>query len=284
MKKCLIVINSYKEDASALGKEIGSFLEQNGLQYSFYSYNGRTYNNPVLPISKGSCDFVITLGGDGTVLFVSRVCAPLEIPVFPINFGEFGFLATVQKDNWKDELKLYLENKSHISKRSLVELEVIRNKALIFSTSGMNDAVISSEGSSSLINLSVSYNEALIGPFKANGVIVATATGSTAYSAAAGGPILDPAMKVLLLTPISSFSLSARPLVFGDEGELVITVQPSRAEIRLTVDGQINYELKEDDIVILRISDDKARLISSTHERFYSSLRSKLNWSGGPHA
>ena len=284
MKKCLVVINSYKEDASAMGKEVGSFLEGRGVEYSYYSYNGRTFDNPVLPLTKGCCDFVITLGGDGTVLFVSRVCAPLEIPVFPINFGEFGFLAAVQQDNWKEELDSFLKGNAYIGERNLVDIEVIRNSSTVFKTIGMNDAVISSEGSSSLINLNVAYNHARLGPFKANGIIVSTATGSTAYSAAAGGPIVDPSLDVLLLTPISSFSLSARPLIFGRKSELVITVMPSRADIRLTADGQSHFELKEKDVVILGVSKYRARLISSTQEKFYHSLRSKLNWSGGPHA
>ncbi len=284
MKKCLIVINSCKEEVSAVSKEVGSFLTSNDVEYSYYSYNGRTHDNPVLPLNRGSVDFVITLGGDGTVLFVSRVCAALEIPVFPINFGEFGFLAAVQKENWKSELQSYLDGKSYIGERSLIEVEVIRNSCTVFKATGMNDAVISSEGSSSLINLDVAYNQALIGPFKANGLIISTATGSTAYSAAAGGPIADPSMEIMLLTPISSFSLSARPLIFGNNSEIAVTVIPSRADIRLTVDGQIHHNLVVGDVIIIGLSRDKARLISSTQGKFYLSLRSKLNWSGGPHA
>ena len=284
MKKSLIVINSYKEKASVLSEEVGDFLKDHEVECSYYSYNGRTYDNPVLPLTKGCCDFVITMGGDGTVLFVSRVCAVLDIPVFPINFGEFGFLAAVQQDNWKNELLQFLQGKSYIGNRNLIDIEVIRESKSIFKSLGMNDAVISSEGSSSLINLNVAYNHALLGPFKANGIIVSTATGSTAYSAAAGGPIADPSLDILILTPISSFSLSARPLIFGRDSELAITVMPSRADIRITADGQTNFELKENDVVILGVSKYKAHLISSTQEKFYLSLRSKLNWSGGPHA
>lgn len=125
---------------------------------------------------------------------------------------------------------------------------------------------------------------ALLGPFKTNGIIVSTPTGSTAYSAAAGGPIVEPELSALVLTPVSSFSLSARPLVFGEKGEIVITLMSSRSDASLTCDGQIDFELKEGDVLILKIPEFRAKLICSTQEKFFSALQSKLNWSGGPRA
>lgn len=283
MKKCLIVINSFKVQASSLAKEIESFLTENDIQSSKFTYNSANLDKKVNADFSGF-DFVITLGGDGTVLSASRKCAKLGIPVFAINLGEFGFLAGVQKENWKEELSNYLNGKSVISQRALIECEVLREGKSIFSTNCMNDCVISSIASSSLINLNVAYNHALLGPFKANGIIVSSPTGSTAYSAAAGGPIIDPSLEAMVLTPISSFSLSARPLVFGSQSEITVTVLPSRAEIGLTADGQISFNLRAEDVIILGIPKYKASLICATQEKFYSALQSKLNWSGGPRA
>lgn len=284
MKKCLIVSNSFKADAQHLGKEITSFLEARGILCSVFSYNGRDAVNKTLELNCSGNDFVVTLGGDGTVLFACRSCAPLDIPVFPINLGEFGFLATVSKDGWEKELSAFLEGKSFVSERNLVKCEVIRNGSTVFECSSMNDCVISSSPSTRLVNMNVAYNHALLGPFKANGIIVSTPTGSTAYSAAAGGPIVEPSVPALVLTPVSSFSLSARPLVFGRHGEIVITVLESRAEVALDCDGQVGFELQKDDVIILGIPEYTAKLIGATQEKFYAALQSKLNWSGGPRA
>ncbi|MBP5696664.1 MAG: NAD(+)/NADH kinase [Treponema sp.] len=284
MKKCLVIVNRFKKNASELGEEICSFLKENSVGSDIYSYDSSS-----LACAKSSpnfCgyDFTITLGGDGTVLSACRGCAPLGIPVFPINLGEFGFLAVVSPLDWKRDLLDYIQGRAFTGSRSLVRSEVIRDGKTVFDVCGMNDAVISSPGSSRLVNLDVAYNHALLGPFKANGIIVSTPTGSTAYSAAAGGPILDPSLDGLVLTPVSSFSLSARPLVFSAKGEIAITVKPSRVEVGLSIDGQMNFTLQENDVIILGIPEYKASIICSTQEKFYAALQSKLNWSGGPRA
>lgn len=284
MKKCLIIANSFKENAGLLGNEISVFLKKENIENSLFLYDGKEVRSKILDIDFSGYDFVVTLGGDGTVLFACRGCAPLGIPVFPINLGEFGFIAAVPKDNWKKKLELFLREKCYISSRSLVQCEVLRNGKTVFRCCGMNDCVISSCPSSHLVNLNVAYNHALLGPFKTNGIIVSTPTGSTAYSAAAGGPIVEPELSALVLTPVSSFSLSARPLVFGEKGEIVITLMSSRSDASLTCDGQIDFELKEGDVLILKIPEFRARLICSTQEKFFSALQSKLNWSGGPRA
>ncbi len=284
MKKCLIVANSFKKEAVVLAEKIEEFLKKREVSSRLYTYNGREDSGNNLLTDFSGFDFVVTLGGDGTVLFVCRGCAPLGIPVFPVNLGEFGFLAAVSKTSWEKDLLTFLEGKSFISERSCVSCEVVRSGKTVFECCSMNDCVISSSASSRLANFNVAYNHALLGPFKANGIIVSTPTGSTAYSAAAGGPIVDPSLPALVLTPISSFSLSARPLVFGPAGEITITVLPSRCSTNLTCDGQIDFELEEDDVVILGIPEFNAKLISSTQEKFYSALQSKLNWAGGPRA
>ncbi len=284
MNNCLIVINSAKKESATLGKNISDFLDTFSIACKIFSYNGLCVQKKNLDISFEGFDFVITLGGDGTVLFASRGCAPLDIPIFPINLGDFGFLAAIQKNEWQEELKNYLVGKKYEQKRFLVDAEVLREGKTIFTISAMNDVVIASVGSMQLCNLNVAYNHALLGPFKANGIIVSSSTGSTAYSAAAGGPIIDPSLNTLLLTPISSFSLSARPLVFSSEGELAVTVLPSRSDIGLVADGQETFDLKVNDVIILRVSKYAVRLIGSSQEKFYSALQSKLNWAGGPRA
>ncbi len=282
MKKCLIVVNSFKTEALGIAKEITDFLAQNAIEASTFEYHNKGETGKQVETSFDGYNFVITLGGDGTVLFACRGCAPLGIPVLAINLGEFGFLASIQVPDWKEEITSYLTGTAYVSERSLIEAEVLRGGKTVFRTNCMNDIVISSIATSRLVNLGVAYNRAMLGPFKSNGIIISTPTGSTGYSAAAGGPILDASVEAMVLTPISSFSLSARPLVFGPDGEIAITIMPSRVDAELSADGQIPLSLQEGDVIILGLTDYKAKLLCNSQEKFYLALQSKLNWAGGP--
>lgn len=284
MKKCLIVVNSFKESAVNLAKEITRFLAEKSIVADTFEYHNKGETGKKVETSFDGYTFVITLGGDGTVLFAARGSAPLGIPVLSVNLGEFGFLASVQTSDWKEQLTSYLNGTAYVSERSLIEAEVLRGGKTVFRTNCMNDIVISSIATSRLVNLGVTFKSASLGLFKANGLIVSTPTGSTGYSAAAGGPILDASLNAMVLTPISSFSLSARPLVFGSDGEIAITVLPSRVDVELSADGQIPLALEEGDVIILSLSEYKAKLLCTSQETFYSSLQNKLNWAGGPRA
>ncbi len=284
MKKCLIVANSFKKESEPLAERISDYLNRREISVRLFMYDSLGDCSECSTLDFTGYDFVVTLGGDGTVLFACRNCARLGIPVFPVNLGEFGFLACVQKDSWQKDMESYLDGKCFVSERTLVEYEVVRNGKTKYTGVSMNDCVIASSPSNHIVNLNVAYNHALLGPFKTNGIIVSTPTGSTAYSVAAGGPIVEPTLPALVLTPVSSFSLSARPLVFGRQGEIVITVTHSRASVTLSCDGQKDYPLQENDVIILGIPEYTARLICSTQEKFYAALQSKLNWAGGPRA
>lgn len=282
MKKCLIVVNTHKNESQELGKLISEYLDTRGISSSFFCFDGFSDENPFNDV-----DFVITLGGDGTVLFAARGCAELGIPVFPVNFGEFGFIASIQKEGWKKDLDLFLENRAKIVERGMVQAVVLSgsNGKTVFSGIGLNDIVISAKMASRTILLGVDFNYVSLGTFKADGLIVCTSTGSTAYSSAAGGPIVDPSMDALVLTPLNAFSLSNRPLVLNPKGELEITVLPSReSDIIITIDGQKPFDIHEGDCIKIRQISKKVKLVGCTAERFYEALQSKLNWAGGPHA
>ena len=280
MKKCLIVINTHKQESKTLGNEISNYLGKRGIESSFYRFDGFSTENPFT-----GCDFAVTLGGDGTVLFAARGCAALGIPVFPVNLGEFGFIASIQKSEWEANLVQFLSGKAYIDKRNMVQAALVRGKSSEFSAVALNDIVISAKTAARTISLDISYNCAPLGIFKADGIIVSTATGSTAYSASAGGPIIDPELDALVLTPINAFSLSSRPLVLSPNGEIGITVLPSRVQdVIITVDGQESVNLQIGDCIKIRKTADKVKLVGCTTEKFYDALRSKLNWSGGPHA
>ncbi len=283
MKKCLIIVNTNKKESQLVANDIGFYLKSRKVQSVICAFDG--FNEDCV---FSGYDFVITLGGDGTVLFAARGCCNLGIPVFPVNFGEFGFIASIQKQDWKKELELFLSGKSSLEERTMLQATVFpieKKDSECFSAIGLNDVVVCAKTAARTVLLDIAYNYSSLGKFKADGIIVSTPTGSTAYSSSAGGPIIDPELDALVLTPINSFSLSTRPLVLSPNGELDITVLPSREkELILTVDGQKPKELHQGDVIKVRRINKKVKLAGCTTQRFYEALRSKLNWSGGPHA
>ena len=281
MKKCLIVVNTHKDESQNLGRMIQSYLAAKSIELSVFCFDGFSTENPFTGF-----DFVITLGGDGTVLFAARGCVKNKIPVFPVNLGEFGFIASIQKNEWQKELDLFLAGKSEVDERNMLNAALVSTRqSEPFSGIGLNDVVICAKTAARTIMFTVSYNDVPLGTFKADGIIISTATGSTAYSASAGGPIIDPELDALVLTPINSFSLSSRPLVLSPKGEVGITILPSREnDVIITIDGQKPFDLHEGDCIKIRRLQEKVKLVGCTTKKFYGALRSKLNWSGGPHA
>lgn len=280
VKKCLIIVNTEKEKSTSLAKDISAYLAEKGIECGLFHFDGFSKKNPV----KGF-DFVITLGGDGTVLFAARCCAKQHVPVFPVNLGEFGFIAGVQPAQWKKCLESFLKGKAPVAERSLVSAEVLRGGESVASCLGLNDIVITSKEAVSTISMVVAYNKQRLTQLKSDGVIFSTPTGSTGYSCSAGGPIIDPDLDAFIFTPINAFSLSARPIVLNPEGEISVLVTESRTkDIIISADGQSVCKLQENDEIIVSRSPDKALLVYCTTENFYKALLSKRNWSGGPNA
>ena len=280
MKKVLVIVNISKDESLAFAEKIDRFLKNKGMETVLYDFDGFAGN-----VSFSGYDLIVTLGGDGTVLFAARNAVKEDIPVFPVNLGQFGFIASVQPDEWKSALEACLSDKVTCEERSLLKVQVYREGECVYSSLGLNDTVIFTKSGATTVSLDVDYDEQPLCRLKSDGVIVATSTGSTAYSAAAGGPILSPTLNAFVFTPINAFSLSSRPIVLGMDGILEITVSKSRTkDIALTVDGQESFSLCYNDKIIVTKFEKNIKLLCAAEEKFYGALRSKLNWSGGPHA
>lgn len=278
MKNCLIVVNTDKAQSEMLGIAVANFLKPRGVDYTFLDFNGNEQD-----CDWKSFDFAITLGGDGTVLFAARGAARHSIPVFPINLGEFGFIAGVQPDEWEKSLELFLEGKLNTVRRTMLYAEIFRDGKAAASYQALNDIVVSAKSAAQTIAMDISVSGSLLGHVKADGAIVSSPTGSTAYSASAGGPIVGPDLDALVLTPLNPFSLSARPIVFSSRALLKIQIVPSRnRDAILTVDGQKPVDLKDFDTIQIKKSEHDAILAGTSVEKFYNALHNKLNWSGGP--
>jgi NAD+ kinase len=280
VKRVLIIANLSKPPAEQITQEIRTVLEAQGISVVVFSFRGK----PVDP-ELDHYDLAISLGGDGTVLYSSRIVCHHEIPILPVNLGDFGFITEVAQNEWREAFDRYRNGTIEAGPRLLISVSVERAGRVISSFVGMNDVVISAAGISKIVKLSVDLTEASLGRYRADGIIVATPTGSTAYSAAAGGPILHPEMEALILNPICPFTLSHRPIVLPPDEIVRIRVEPDqRTSVMMTVDGQSELALIPGDLMTVRTAQHKAYIIRSNKRSFYEVLRSKLNWSGGPDA
>ncbi|MFP4536280.1 MAG: NAD(+)/NADH kinase [Spirochaetaceae bacterium] len=275
----LIIANTGKPDARELAEEIERYLIAEGVRTVVFAFDGI----PVTAPPEKEFDLAISLGGDGTVLFASRILSSHTVPILPINLGDFGFITEVTRNEWRDAYLKFKEGKIEAGQRLILEVSIFRKGASIATFVGLNDAVISAGGISKIVNLSVHLGDQFIGSYRADGIIVATPTGSTAYSAAAGGPILHPEMEAMILNPICPHTLSHRPLVIpSDEIVKVEVSERQRTQVVLTVDGQSLTPLEPFDQVIIKKMDERAAIVRSHRRTFYEVLRTKLNWSGGP--
>lgn len=281
IKSVFLVVNLKKEGAAKVAGQMAAYLHERGIAVRDFRFRGRP-QDPVVP---EDCDLAVSLGGDGTVLYTARLLSAAAIPILAVNLGSIGFITEVARDEWKTALEEYESGRLGISERLLLKVTLEREGQCIASYYGLNDAVISASGISKLVKLEVSLGPTSLGQYRADGVVVATPTGSTAYSLAAGGPILYPEMEALVLTPICPFSLSNRPVVISSRETVQVLVEPEqRSEINLTVDGQNTHDLKKRDVVRICRSPFSVPIIRSNRRTFYEVVRSKLNWTGGPNA
>ena len=276
-----LLVNTNKDDAERLSGEISSELSSRGWTTTRIPFSQGT--NP--PVRIDSADILICLGGDGTVLAAARASAPFGVPILPINLGTLGFIAWVKRDEWQLRFDEAVSGRLAISERFMLDIGVVRNGHGIAGFSALNDGVVSGAGPAKIVTLSISVNTSLLGRYRSDGLIIATPTGSTAYSLAAGGPVMDPDMDAMLFTPICPFTLSNRPLVIPGGETIELRVETGQREnTMLTVDGQNFFDLEEGDTVVFKRSNFKARLYRCEHGAFYQVLKTKLNWSGGPDA
>ena len=276
IQRILLVINLHKKHTLSLSKVIEEGLLKKGLDVVSFAFDGKQDT-----AIEGPFDLAISLGGDGTVLYTARLVAGWGVPIMAINLGNLGFIAEVHPEEW---LKTYIsweEGKVEISERLMLEFSVERGGNEIFAAVCMNEVVISASGIAKIIRLKVEGECIQLGQYRSDGLIVATPTGSTAYSVAAGGPILDPEMEAVIINPICPFTLSNRPLVVPIYEPIVVRIEEEqRSKIVLTVDGQLVENLEPGDIVRLHKAPYKARLIATNRKNFYDVLCSKLNWPG----
>lgn len=280
LKHILIVANWQKQHIEETSNEIIRYLNSFDIKTTLV----KTSSNSADIRFDGEIDLVISLGGDGTVLYCVRHLQNLGVPILPVNMGTFGYITEVSLSEWKKTLHSYVEdgNDHVLHKRSTIKASVIRNGTVVFGGTALNEVVVTSNGLSKVITFDMSVNETFLGSFRADGMIVSTPTGSTGYSLAAGGPIVDNSLSALVCTPVCPFTLSNRPLVVSSKSSISIKIlEDQRTDVMINLDGQVNEKVFENDIVKVIQSETKAILLVTNNRTNYDILRDKLNWSGG---
>lgn len=222
--------------------------------------------------------FLLVLGGDGTMLAAARLAAPRQIPILPINMGSLGFLTSFTLDELYPALEETLAGNSSVSQRVMLQAELVRAGSVIESQRALNDVVIHKGALARMIQLELNINSDFVCRYRADGLIVSSPTGSTAYSLSAGGPIVHPAVEAFIITPICPHMLTDRPVVVRDYCCLEVKLNGDTESVYLTLDGQRGVPLEPTDIVRVTRAKEQLQLIQPPKKPYFEILRSKLKW------
>lgn len=271
----LLVLHPAQPQAAITGKRLADYLRGRGVQ-------AEIVNDYRLIAQFPQADLCISLGGDGTALRCARACAPTQLPVLAVNCGSLGFLSACEEEQAEACLEQILQGNFQISSRLLLEADLERaGQTLLRGLPAFNDCLIKTLQPRAF-RLDAQCNGRDLKSYYGDGVIISTPAGSTAYSLAAGGPIVEPDLDVMLVTPVCPHSLTERPLILDAKTELTFIPRFTNADDRaaFSLDGQNSHELQNGDRVILRRGPHRARLVCPNTFDFFSRLRQKLEWGG----
>jgi NAD+ kinase len=282
-----ILAKSQLHEAASLLVDIARWLENRGVEPVFEVETARLIPSGVARLVGTKDDIarkasmVLVLGGDGTLLGMADCIgeAGSGVPILGVNFGSLGFLTEVTLPELYPSLEAALSGRAHIEDRVMLQCGILRDGLLVARHIALNDAVVTKGARSRMVDLSVWLGEDFVTRVRADGLIVATPTGSTAYNLAAGGPIVQPNVAALVVTPIAPHTLTNRPLVVP--ATATVRIQPlveGRDEVYVTYDGQVEYRLQGGDEILVRQADVGLRLIRPTGRSYYQVLRTKLKW------
>lgn len=221
-------------------------------------------------------DLLIVLGGDGTLLSVARLTENHEVPILAVNLGSLGFLTEVALPELYATLENVLKGQSAVEDRMLLRTRLKRNGEVLRTDASLNDVVINKRDAR-IVNLEVHVNDQYMTSYRADGLIIATPTGSTAYSLSAGGPIIHPSMNALLLCPICPFTLTNRPIVIPDRAVIQVNLT-TQETVQITLDGQLGYEMTSEETLEVQRGPTPVHLIQAPGKNYYQILRQKLHW------
>ncbi len=266
VKSAGIITKKGDDPASLFADKLGRWLKKKGIAYAL---------NHISP----DMDILIILGGDGTLLHIAAEAARHSIPVIGINLGHLGFLTELSRGEAEEALELIVSGSIFVENRLMLKTCMIKNGRNQGDRYALNDVVINKNSLDRILHLRAQADEEFITTYKADGLIISTPTGSTAYNLSAGGPLVYPGLASILVTPICPFMLSSRPLILP--ADITITVSfdtRNDTDANIIIDGQPSWTLHRDDILEIKAAEHPLQLIVSPHKDYFSILRNKLRW------
>ncbi len=284
MKRIGVVVKPNITSAWPVVDQVARWAERHGLEVLAEEVGRPFLRQRVKFVEReeitGKCDVVIVLGGDGTMLATARGIELREVPVIGINFGFLGYLTEFSIEELIPTLESVLAGNYRIDRRMRLDAEVFRGGNQVTTGKVLNDVVVNKAALARMIELECWIDGDPINRFKADGLIISTPTGSTAYSLSAGGPIVHPSISAILITPICPHTLTNRPLVIKGDSSIELYLLGPLDDVTLTLDGQIGFPLKAGDRIRVNKSNSDLHLVKPPRKNYFEILREKLNWGG----
>jgi NAD+ kinase len=269
----ILIVHKNEAEAERLADETQKYLAGS---YRVFREISNTNQNRLSPPTDFEPKLVISLGGDGTLIYAARAWGLKGTPILGVNLGRLGFLAEIEPTRYFEILKATLEGHSILEERSALDVAVIRAGSSVFKLTVINDAVINKAALARIMSLQLSVAGSQGWSYRADGLILATTTGSTAYNLSAGGPVVYPGLEAVIVTPICPFILSSRPLILPLDFNIEVILGEKTEEALLTGDGQSCLPLQPVDKILVSRSESKIRLVTDPHRQYLDTLRAKL--------
>lgn len=271
-----IVVKPNHAEASATASEISAWLAARGIAMIGEPIPA----DAIKPENELTldADLIVVLGGDGTMISTARLVGDQDVLVLGVNYGSLGYLTDFRIEEMFPALESIISGKYEIDRREMLTAEHWRGDECLVTGRVLNDVVINKSALARIIDIEVKLNGLFVNTFRADGLIVATPTGSTAYNLSAGGPIIFPSMNAVVLTPICPFTLTNRPIVVPDDARIDLTLENENEGVVLSLDGQTGYTMKADDKVVIRKSKTTFNLVQPENRNYFDVLRDKLKW------
>jgi NAD+ kinase len=284
IKNVGIISKPKKAEIGELVTPLIDWLRKRDLEVFIDKETASTLSGPQKCITRNemssAVDLLVVLGGDGTLLATARVLAGKPVPILAVNLGGLGFLTNVAREELFPTLETVLTGNFRTERRVQIEADIVRADEAMATFLALNDVVLNKGAIARILDFEVSVDGKLVSTYKSDGLIVSTPTGSTAYSLAAGGPVVAPSVQAFIITPICAHTLTDRPLVISDSSKIEVVVKSQRESSYVTVDGQVGIAARSEDIVRMRKAASWVELVEPAEKNYFEILRQKLKWGG----
>lgn len=276
IKSVGIVVKRNNADALSTAKELSEWLRVKGIEQINEPIADLEHRN--LKANPIVAELIVVLGGDGTMISTARIVEDPEVLVLGINYGSLGYLTDFRIEEMFPALEAILDGEFKVDRRVMLEAEHWRGNEKLAEGRVLNDVVINKAALARIIEINVRLNDLFVNKYRADGLIVSTPTGSTAYNLSAGGPIIFPSMNAVVLTPICPFTLTNRPIVVPDAARIELVLEKENEGVVLSLDGQTGYPMHAGDRVVIRKSKTTFNLVQPANRNYFDVLRDKLKW------